>query len=164
MFRFLFIILIIANIGGCGTTIIKTDNRTQTIEQAVVVNLNNTNRVTKLLYDQFSHWEGTKYYFGGLSKEGIDCSGFVYITFKSQFGISLPRSTQLLSKIGVKTPKDKLRAGDLVFFETGKLTKHVGIYIENGKFLHVSTKKGVMISKLNNLYWNSKFWMAKRLN
>jgi cell wall-associated NlpC family hydrolase len=159
--RFLSIILAIISIWGCSITPSQINYRSQ-IKKNPIVNLN-TDKVVKLLYKQFSHWKGTKYRFGGLSKKGIDCSGFVYITFKSQFGINLPRSTKSLSKIGLEIPKSDLSPGDLVFFKTKKLTRHVGIYVENGKFLHVSTKKGVMISQLNNIYWKSKFWMARRL-
>ncbi|MGR6035103.1 MAG: NlpC/P60 family protein [Candidatus Nitrosoglobus sp.] len=161
MLRLVSIILAIISIWGCSATPSKINHRPKTAENSIV-NLN-TDKVVKLLYKQFNHWKGTKYHFGGLSKKGIDCSGFVYITFKSQFGINLPRSTKLLSKIGLEIPKSKLSPGDLVFFKTKKLTRHVGIYVEHGKFLHVSTKKGVIISQLNNTYWKSKFWMARRI-
>ena len=100
---------------------------------------------------------------GGLSKDGIDCSGFVYTTFRSKLGINIPRSTALQSKIGSNVSKNKLRTGDLVFFKTATKVRHVGIYIENNKFLHASTSKGVMISKLDNVYWKSKYWKSKRL-
>jgi cell wall-associated NlpC family hydrolase len=39
----------------------------------------------------------------------------------------------------------------------------VGVYLENGKFLHASTKLGVVISHLNENYWKSAFWKARRL-
>jgi cell wall-associated NlpC family hydrolase len=163
MYSFISIILTIITLWGCGVNPSKIDEHNKVTAQGAIVNLGNTNRVVRLLYAQFTHWKGTKYRFGGLSKKGIDCSGFVYITFKSQFGINLPRSTKLLAKIGLEIPKSELSPGDLVFFKTRKLTRHVGIYVENGKFLHVSTKKGVMISQLNNIYWKSKFWMARRV-
>jgi cell wall-associated NlpC family hydrolase len=159
--RLVSIILAIISIWGCSATPSKINYRPKTAENSIV-NLN-TDKVVELLYKQFNHWKGTKYHFGGLSKKGIDCSGFVYITFKSQFGINLPRSTKLLSKIGLEISKSKLSPGDLVFFKTKKLTRHVGIYVEHGKFLHVSTKKGVIISQLNNTYWKSNFWMARRI-
>jgi cell wall-associated NlpC family hydrolase len=163
MHRLILIILTIITLWGCGVNPSKTNNRNKIAAQETIVNPSNTGRVVRLLYRQFNHWKGTRYHFGGLSKKGIDCSGFVYITFKSQFGINLPRSTKLLSRIGLEIPKSKLSPGDLVFFKTKKLTRHVGIYVEHGKFLHVSTKKGVIISQLDNIYWKSRFWMARRL-
>ena len=119
--------------------------------------------VKNKLYNQYDKWKGTNYRLGGLNKNGIDCSGFVFITFKSKFGIILPRTTQLQVTTGKRIEKTKLQAGDLVFFKTGKLTRHVGIYLEHGKFLHASTSHGVTISSLDNIYWKSKFWKAKRI-
>lgn len=161
--RLLLVIFILINIGGCGTPPSKVGDQAKIVPQKATVNLANPDRVTKLLYAQLNHWRGTKYRLGGLSKKGVDCSGFVHITFKSKFGIHLPRNTQLQSKIGLKIPRAELRAGDLVFFKTSKRSRHVGIYVENKKFIHVSTKKGVMISKLDNIYWKPRFWMARRL-
>ncbi len=125
--------------------------------------LQDNETVKRKLYMQFNQWRGTKYRLGGLDKKGIDCSGFVYVTYLGQFGINLPRSTKLQSQIGKVIQLNTLRSGDLVFFKTGWTMKHVGIYIENNMFLHVSTKKGLMISRLNDHYWNSKYWHARRV-
>jgi len=127
------------------------------------VDLENSAAVKNQLYAQHKNWKGVQYEMGGLDKNGIDCSGFVYRTFRSKLGIDIPRSTELQATTGQKVSKSKLRAGDLVFFKTGTKVRHVGIYIENNKFLHASTSKGVMISKLNNVYWKDAFWKARRL-
>ncbi|MDH3343205.1 MAG: NlpC/P60 family protein [Gammaproteobacteria bacterium] len=127
------------------------------------VDLKNSKTVKNKLYAQLNEWKGTEYEMGGLDKDGVDCSGFVYNTFRTKLGINIPRSTELQITTGKTVSKDKLRAGDLVFFKTSKKVRHVGIYIEKNKFLHASTSKGVMISKLNNVYWKSKFLKAKRL-
>jgi len=50
-----------------------------------------------------------------------------------------------------------------VFFKTGEKLRHVGIYIEDEKFLHVSTKKGVMISRLGDYYWRDRYQYARRV-
>lgn len=120
--------------------------------------------VKQVLYAQFSKWESVKYRFGGLSKNGIDCSGFVYLTYLDSFSIQLPRTTkqQVQSGVKVNTQAD-LKAGDLVFFKTGIWQKHVGIYLDKRKFLHVSTKKGVIISRLDNPYWKKRYWQAVRV-
>lgn len=115
------------------------------------------------LYLQHDQWKGARYKMGGLSKNGIDCSGFVYLTYLELFGIELPRSTRLQSQIGKEMQIDKLRSGDLVFFKTGWMVMHVGIYLENNSFLHASTAKGVMISRLDDPYWKSKYWQTKRV-
>ena len=125
--------------------------------------LSNKETVKDSLYVQHDKWKGVKYKLGGLSKNGIDCSGFVYLTYLELFGIPLPRSTRLQSQIGKKIQTDKLRSGDLVFFKTGRKVMHVGIYLENNSFLHASAKKGVMISRLDDPYWKSTYWQTKRV-
>ncbi|MGH8762807.1 MAG: NlpC/P60 family protein, partial [Nitrosospira sp.] len=75
----------------------------------------------------------------------------------------LPRSTEFQAELGEDIGKAQLRAGDLVFFKTGISVRHVGVYLEGGRFLHASTSKGVMISRLNESYWKSAYWKAKRL-
>lgn len=128
-----------------------------------VVDLGNTALVKENLYAQYNEWKNTKYRIGGLSRKGIDCSGFVYVTFKSKLGMVLPRSTEFQAGLGEDIGKSQLRAGDLVFFKTGITVRHVGVYLEGGRFLHASTSQGVMISRLNERYWKSAYWKAKRL-
>lgn len=115
------------------------------------------------LYAQFHEWQGVRYQLGGLSKRGIDCSGFVYVTYNSRLGMKLPRTAMLQSKLGIEINKNNLKTGDLVFFKTGAFTKHVGIYLEKNKFLHASLSKGVTISRLDNVYWRSKYWKSVRV-
>jgi probable lipoprotein NlpC len=115
------------------------------------------------LYDHYYEWRGVRYKLGGLSKQGIDCSGFVYVAYKSKLGINLPRTTKLQSELGKKVSKKDLKTGDLVFFKTGKITRHVGIYLEENMFLHASASKGVMISRLDNVYWKSNYWKSIRI-
>lgn len=117
----------------------------------------------KKLYSQYEEWKGVRYRNGGLNKKGIDCSGFVYVTFKSKFGVKLSRTTKSLSKLGRPVKRSHLKAGDLVFFKTSARVRHVGIYLEKGKFLHASKKRGVMISRINDIYWKSRYWKARRI-
>ena len=112
---------------------------------------------------QHREWKGTPYRYGGLSKRGVDCSGFVYLTYRNKFGIDLPRSTEQQSNTGTPISKAHLVAGDLVFFKTGFSKRHVGIYMGNRKFLHASTSAGVKISSMNNVYWRKKYWKAQRI-
>lgn len=125
--------------------------------------LHNRSVLKKKLYSQYEEWKGVRYRMGGLSKKGIDCSGFVYITFVSKFGVRLPRTTKQQSMVGEPVKRSELKTGDLIFFKTSLFVRHVGIYLEKGKFLHASKKRGVMISRLSNDYWNSRYWKAKRV-
>lgn len=119
--------------------------------------------VTRALRQYFASWEGTRYRLGGLSRKGIDCSGLTLLTYKELFGRELPRTVREQVKQGRKIPKTALQAGDLVFFKTGTFQRHVGIYLEEDLFIHASRSRGVMISSLNNIYWQKRFWQAQRL-
>lgn len=119
--------------------------------------------VREVLYSQYDQWKNVKYKPGGMSRDGVDCSGFVYLTYDSRLGLKLPRSTDEQSTLGTTVTPDALIAGDLVFFRTGRSTRHVGIYLEDGKFLHASTEKGVMISRMSDPYWARNYWKAVRL-
>lgn len=121
------------------------------------------NNINSKLYTFYSNWKGVKYRYGGNSKNGIDCSALIQKAYKNSFNISLPRTTTLQSKVGKTIRKSQLKSGDLIFFKTGKKSKHVGIYMENGKFFHASTKKGVTISRLDNSYFKRHYWKSTRV-
>lgn len=125
--------------------------------------LSNKQWVKEILYAQYGEWRAVKYKSGGLSKKGVDCSGFVFLTYDSRFSIKLPRSTDEQVSVGSEIPQSKLAPGDLVFFRTGKTTRHVGIFIEDRKFVHASTEKGVMISSLDDQYWTRAYWKSVRV-
>ncbi len=115
------------------------------------------------LYEQYQEWKGVPYRDGGESRRGVDCSGFVQLTFREQFAMQLPRDTGSQAQLGRSISTRQLRPGDLVFFNIGKRTRHVGVMVEKNKFLHASTSKGVMISDLNQPYWQRYYWQARRL-
>jgi cell wall-associated NlpC family hydrolase len=115
------------------------------------------------LNSQLKEWYAVRYKLGGMSKQGIDCSGFVYLTFHNKFGVKLPRTTAKQVTRGRSIAKENLKAGDLVFFKATLKVRHVGIYSGNGEFIHASTSRGVMRSRLSNPYWKKHYWTAKRI-
>ena len=117
------------------------------------------------LNDQLRTWHGTPYRYGGMSRRGVDCSAFVLMTFRDRFALRLPRQTREQAEIGTRIDKDELLPGDLVFFKTGSGENclHVGIYDTDNQFIHASTSQGVVKSSLDNVYWNKKFWQARRI-
>ncbi|MDY0970993.1 C40 family peptidase [Siccibacter turicensis] len=117
------------------------------------------------LNDQLQNWRGTPYSYGGMSRSGVDCSGFVLMTFRDRFAMRLPRQTRDQAEIGTEIDKEDLLPGDLVFFKTGSGDNglHVGIYDTDNQFIHASTSRGVMRSSLDNVYWRAKFWQARRI-
>jgi hypothetical protein len=108
---------------------------------------------------------GTPYVWGGNSlSSGVDCSGLVQQVYAAH-GIELPRVTYDQINVGSSVPINKLRVGDLVFFDTDRSSKgpdHVGIYIGGGKFIH-APKPGdnVKISSLGDSYYQDR-WMGGR--
>lgn len=114
------------------------------------------------LLGYYTLWEGTPYLFGGNSDEGIDCSAFVRNAYQSVFGVEVPRTTIAQAEIGENIAKADLIPGDLVLFKTSRSTRHVGVVVQGNKFMHVSTKKGVIVSSLDNVYWRKKYWKAVR--
>lgn len=107
---------------------------------------------------------GTPYSYGGTTTSGFDCSGYTQFVFKKQ-GITIPRDTTKQYAMGTSVKKSDLETGDLVFFNTfGNRVSHVGIYIGSNRFIHASTSKGVMISKVNDpAYWGKRYLGARRV-
>lgn len=92
---------------------------------------------------------GIKYVWGGNGLRGFDCSGFTQKVF-AQNGIYIPRNSWKQAKVGKKISKNRLRKGDLIFFNSKhhKGVNHVGIYLGHGKFIHASRfHKKIVISK-----------------
>ncbi len=107
-------------------------------------------------------WIGTPHRMGGTSRRGIDCSGFVQQIYKEIFGKTLPRSSSLQVRAGKPIYQKELFPGDLVFFRPPYKKNHVGIYLGDKEFAHASTSKGVVISNLDDGYWRSCYWTARR--
>lgn len=108
-------------------------------------------------------WLGTPYLYGGNTKRGVDCSGFVKKVYHSAHNLSLPRTTAQMYQKGTFVRKEWLKCGDLVFFKNvrGRGVDHVGIYIGDGQFIHASSSRGVVISQLNSSYYLARFVAAK---
>ncbi len=111
--------------------------------------------VSDALNGHFLSWRGVRHRYGGTSRRGVDCSAFVQLTFSDVFGIQIPRTTRKQSKLGKRV--------SLVFFKTGWLGRHVGVYVGGGTFIHASESKGVTRSSLQDHYWRKRYWKARRL-
>ena len=109
---------------------------------------------------------GVDYRFGGDTPEsGVDCSGLVRYVFQQVTGVTLPRTSKELSRLGNKVASADLAPGDLVFFNTRRLPfSHVGIYLGDNRFIHApSTGSEVEIAQLSENYWQQHFSGARRL-
>ncbi|QLB13045.1 putative lipoprotein NlpC [Bisgaardia hudsonensis] len=157
-----FIIVTFGLLAACSTT---TNKRVITHSIDYKGTFNDPIMAITLLTEQQREWAGTPYRLGGRTRQGIDCSGFVQTTFFDRFGINLPRTTKEQAKMGYKINRNEIQTGDLVFFKTGRgpYGYHVGVYVKEDKFLHASTKGGVIYSSLNSPYWKKTYWQARRI-
>jgi cell wall-associated NlpC family hydrolase len=101
-----------------------------------------------------------------LPQSGLDGSSFVGYVFKDKLGFLLPRKSTQMSRVGKPVTREELQPGDLVFFNTMRLTfSHVGIYVGDNKFIHSPSKgTSVRVDDLNSLYWDKRFDGARRLD
>jgi cell wall-associated NlpC family hydrolase len=119
--------------------------------------------VSKRLNKTAYSFLGTRYRFGGTSRRGIDCSGFVQNVFR-ELEVKLPRTAREQYWVGEKVAQYDLQKGDLLFFRTyASYPSHVGIYLGDNKMIHASSRdRQVVISPITS-YYRSRFIGAKRL-
>ncbi len=131
------------------------------LENASVEDLNNPKLLSFMDY-----WYGAPYRYGGMTRDGIDCSAFAFLLMSSVYGVaSLPRTSKEQFESSRHIRRDELQEGDLVFFHTlgrRKAVTHVGVYLRNNKFIHASLS-GVMISDLNDGYYDRHYVGAGRV-
>lgn len=176
MKKFLFLSLTAMVLWSCGTSQKATSYKKPTSSKNLALrNLKSTSSYTKNsgtvnnLLNSAENYLGSPYKYGGNAATGFDCSGFVCKVFDEN-NMKLSRRSADQAKEGKAIDISEAKAGDLLFFATsgaGKIS-HVGIVhqIENNgeiKFIHASTSKGVIISSLNETYWNKAFLFARRL-
>ncbi len=118
------------------------------------------------IVNEATEWVGTPYKYAGQEKgHGTDCSGMVMSVYDTVLDIKLPRNSAKQAEFCKELKKKDVRPGDLVFFATGKdpdRISHVGIMLNDDDFVHASTSKGVVISKVSTPYYQRTFMMYGR--
>ena len=118
----------------------------------------------KLLLSEARKHIGEPYHYGGTSRKGWDCSGFVRTMYHRSLNIDLPHSSAAMHQSCTPVPLSHARPGDLVFFKIRpKRISHVGIYVGNNKFIHASRSDGVVITSLDDPYYRHRFVGLRRL-
>ena len=158
-------------IGFCLVSHAQTTNKNKAGEQdnlakeyfsqimGVAINATTNTKLYQFVYD----WLGTPYRLGGDSKKGIDCSKFSLAVYENVFNTTIGYNSR--NQYANVTPigRNELQAGDLVFFKIrSKSITHVGVYLGDDKFAHASSSKGVMVSNLNEAYWNRYYYNGGR--
>lgn len=109
---------------------------------------------------------GVNYRRGGESPEtGFDCSGLVRHVYREALGLTLPRTSRDISRVGETIQSDELKPGDLVFFNTLRRGfSHVGIYLGDHRFVHAPASGGeVRVEDMRQSYWTRRFNGARRI-
>jgi cell wall-associated NlpC family hydrolase len=113
--------------------------------------------------DEAERWIGTPYSYGGFTRSGVDCSGFVCNVFGS-VARPMPRTSSEQATTGESIALSQALPGDLVFFNTtGGGVSHVGILLDPDTFIHASTSNGVTVNKLSEPYYQNHFLFARRV-
>ena len=185
MKRILFICLFPIILGSCGVVKKKTSYGSRTTvhvpggAEAAAVDEETSGPATSEEIPEFSKadaivntaltYTGTRYKYGGTSRKGMDCSGLLFVSF-GQHDLSIPRVSHEMANQGKRIRVSELQKGDLLFFKTrkrGKKINHVGLVVEVSKgdvrFVHSTSSRGVIVSSLNEGFWNYAFVKATRV-
>lgn len=138
-------------------------------------------------------WIGTRYLFGGAQRSGTDCSGLVMTVYSEVTGVKIPRTTREQVRYCTQVARNQMLPGDLVFFaqpvktdvtdpemnndeiygvsDLGKSAvrpaiervSHVGLYIGDGRMIHASSSRGVMVSSCDTGYWGDRYVTGARV-
>jgi len=106
------------------------------------------------LIKELEQWIGTKYRFGGMDRNGVDCSALVQNVYGT-LGLTLPRTAD--DQFEYARIIDNPEPGDLVFFAKQNRITHVGVFVGNNQIIHASTSKGVVKQDLNTAFLTENF-------
>jgi cell wall-associated NlpC family hydrolase len=161
-FRYIIGIVLVLGIAvGCSTSK-RTSGYSRYSGKSSMMTLTAERRLVIL---ESQKWMGTPYRYGGTSRDGADCSGFVLSVFEKA-GISLPRTADAMFNAGTPVALSSILPGDLVFFSdesVGDGITHVGIYTGQDKFIHSSSSSGVIISSLTQSYYRKHYAGARKV-
>lgn len=169
--------LMVAGLSGCGSSRHVSAKRVSSVSAAVSGKGSGASGAsqridasgslpaeTRRLLEEARRWMGTSYRYGGSTRSGVDCSGLTSQIFVNALQIKLPRSSAQQSEYCRRIDRSELMEGDLVFFRTGsKGVSHVGMYVGDGRIIHSSTSRGVIVSSLDESYFRRTYHSSGRV-
>ncbi|AUC14120.1 hydrolase [Tenacibaculum sp. SZ-18] len=168
--RILFLFLIFSFVVSCGSSkkVNGEANKRTINRKGRKTRSNDASTADKIVWTAVT-FKGAPYKYGGTNRNGMDCSGLIYTSFKKR-NIVIPRTSIQMYSIGYKIPLRSVQRGDLLFFKIAKKrnrVNHVGLVtsVKNNdiKFIHSTSSRGVIVSSLNEPYWKRAFINAKRV-
>ncbi|GAB4143517.1 MAG: NlpC/P60 family protein [Bacteroidia bacterium] len=142
----------------------KDNNKSLKEKYAAILGVPTSEIQNVTLYKFIDEWYGVPYKYGGKSKDGVDCSGFTSILQSRVYNKTIEGSAASIFNDCKPLSQNELKEGDLVFFKiSGDKISHVGVYLQNRKFVHASTKKGVIINSLDEDYYRKYYYKGGRI-
>ncbi|MDT7830630.1 C40 family peptidase [Pricia sp. S334] len=136
---------------------------------ATLLRISEDSLTNEKLYAAITKWLETPYRWGGTSPDGVDCSSLTQQIYEEVYDKEIPRTSLQQFYFDTRAQfknQDYLKEGDLVFFRLrfqDEIVSHVGIYLQNGKFLGSNSPRGVEITDLDTPYWQDKYVASARL-
>jgi cell wall-associated NlpC family hydrolase len=152
-------------LSGCASHTVRPPDAEAEPAAALPPVVHATDRASSVALQALAHL-GTPYRMSGLSPQtGFDCSGLVAYVYREGAGVTLPRNTFDLSRVGEPVDRAALRPGDLVFYNTQRRDySHVGIYLGEERFIHAPSSGGeVRVENLRADYWMRRYNGARRV-
>lgn len=153
-------------LSSCATKAPRYDFR-ELAHAAVVLDMDIAPEDNHRLYVEAASWIGVPYRNGGKDRRGTDCSGLACQLYRSVYRRTLsPSAEAQRTRHCKKVSKKRLQEGDLVFFHNGRnrrTASHVGIYLKEGRFIHASTTRGVIVSRLDEPYYRQHWLQGGRV-
>lgn len=160
-------VAVVFGLASCSSHKKHSPRRPAASSQVEAIHVKRPGKSQRSIVDAAYEWLGTPYKYGGSEKGvGTDCSGMVLVVYEQETGIKIPRNSAKQAEFCKPLEPEDVEIGDLVFFATGKdpdRISHVGIVIDDKRFIHASTSKGVVISDLYSPYYIRTFKMFGRI-